>query len=66
MVKIEIDDKKYEIPDTLEKGDIELDTLDGFLTDDKENSDTLEMEKINLEDTMDLGEIMEDEQDRGN
>ena len=66
MVKIEIDDKEYEIPDTLEKGDIELDTLDGFLTDDKENSDTLEMEKINLEDTMDLGEIMEDEQDRGN
>ena len=66
MVKIEIDDKEYEIPDTLEKGDIELDTLDGFLTDDEENSDTLEMEKINLEDTMDLGGIMEDEQDRGN
>ncbi len=66
MVKIEIDDKEYEIPDTLEKGDIELDTLDGFLTDDEENSDTLEMEKINLEDTMDLGGIMVDEQDRGN
>lgn len=66
MVKIEIDDKEYEIPDTLEKGDIELDTLDGFPTDDEENSDTLEMEKINLEDTMDLGGIMEDEQDRGN
>ena len=46
MVKIEIDDKEYEIPDTLEKGDIELDTLDGFLTDDEENSDTLEMENL--------------------
>ena len=70
MVKIIIDDKEIEIPDTLEKGEMELETLDGFPCFDTEinddNTDTIKIKKTKLEDTNKLEKINDDEQYEGN
>ena len=41
MIKANLDGKEIELKDSLEKGEIELDTLDGFIDDENDDGDEI-------------------------
>lgn len=65
MTKVLYNGEEVELIDEYQKGEVELDTLDGFINDVKvaketKLEDTLELPSINLEDTLELGAVKDE------
>ena len=70
MVKVMYHGKEIDIADKLEKGELELDTMDGFIKEKKDdsedfintkeikiNNDTIKIKPINLDETLQMNII---------